>query len=89
MTNLPASFGIDLSFHAAHPDLGDDLFAAYWRDEAVQLEWLRDFDPAGELAGLMRILLTPEDEMEEALEREVYFKSGIGTLGGDLPPDPT
>ena len=89
MTTLNTDDGIDLRLRVSHPDLGDDLFAAYWRDEAGQLEWLRDFDPTGPLAGMMRVLQTPEDELEEELEREVYFKSEIGSMGGDIPPDPS
>ncbi len=64
-----------------------DLFAAFWRDEAPAMDWLRHFlcDPATD-ALVERLANPPEDADEE--DEILYSRSQLATLGSEIIDGP-
>jgi hypothetical protein len=74
-------------FDAGSALLSQDLFAGFWRDEAMDLDWLGDFvrDPA--MHGMIELLhgATEADEADDG--EEMYSRRDLATLGSDMRDD--
>jgi hypothetical protein len=58
-----------------------DLFAGFWRDEAVEMDWLEDFlcDPATD--EMMTVLKAPPIEESYENEEMLFTKTQLVTTG--------
>jgi hypothetical protein len=74
-------------FDAGRSILSADLFAGFWRDEAVDMDWLEDFlcDPATD--EMFETLVLPETDEEEPEEDIHYSRSQLATVGSDVVED--
>ncbi len=62
-----------------------DLFRLFWRDEAIEMDWLEDFLCNPDMERFIQTLLNPPPEEEEA--EELYSKRDLSTLGSDVVDD--
>ena len=71
-------------FDAGRGMFSGDLIAGFWRDEAVELDWLEDFlcDPA--MDQMMARLLAPPKEEEFEEEEMLFTKSQLVTTGMEM-----
>lgn len=82
----PRGGALALLFAAGAAIWSQDLFAAYWREEAGTLDWKADFlcDPATD-ALFERLSAPDEDEAED--DEILYSKSYLTTLGSEIMDD--
>jgi len=78
-------------FDAGRPIRSGDPFAMFWRDEAVEMDWLEDFlcNPVvGEMMTTLQALevklKAPEQHEEEEEEEMLFTKSMLVTTGMDM-----
>ena len=78
-------------FDAGRPIRSADPFAMFWRDQAVEMDWLGDFlcNPAvAEMMATLRALEArlgaPEHHEEEEEEEMLFTKSMLVTTGMDM-----
>ena len=69
-------------FHAGGGIVGLDLFAAFWREEALAMDWLVDFLCDPEMDALIAVLSNPAEEEDE--EEILYSKRQLTTLGSEV-----
>ena len=71
-----------LLFDAGRSIVSADLLAGFWREEAVDMDWLEDFlcDPATDR--MIAILQSPPEEEEE--EEILYSKTHLVTVGTEM-----
>jgi hypothetical protein len=59
-----------------------DLFAGFWREEAVDMDWLEDFLCDVQLQQTIEVLMAPPEEEEEV--EEMYSRRDLTTLGSEV-----
>ena len=80
-----------LLFDAGRSIKSADLFAGFWRDEAVEMDWLEDFlcdQATGEMMATLQAieakLRAPEKHDEDEEEEMLFTKSMLVTTGTDM-----
>jgi hypothetical protein len=78
-------------FDAGRPIRSGDPFAMFWRDEAVEMDWLEDFlcnqgtvEMMASLQAIEAKLHAPEHQGEEEEEEMLFTKSMLVTTGMDM-----
>jgi len=59
-----------------------DLFAGFWRNDAVDMDWLEDFLCDVQLQRTIEVLMAPPEEEEEV--EEIYSRRDLTTLGSEV-----
>ncbi len=71
-------------FDAGRSIRSADLLAGFWRDEAVEMDWLGDFLCDPETNQMMAVLQAPQEDEDEEEEEMLYTKSMLVTTGTDM-----